>query len=76
MTADEMFEKLGWEKNYEDEDIVEYLNEERELDIDKKRKQFICRNWQIVSYDYDAEYITCDELKAINQKCKELGWIE
>lgn len=60
--ADEMFEKLGYEKN-----LATYIN----------------TNNKVITFDYVFEevlfghsIITMEELEAINEKVKELGWNE
>lgn len=75
MNADEMFEKLGYEK----EEIVngfqyylgDDLGDDKEIDfienIHNKNKEIWIDSFHI---------ITIQELKAINQKCKELGWLD
>lgn len=67
--ADEMFKELGYEKIEEDEaykrneqHIVFYFPE-REVVIYKRDKEGL-----------GIDYIDMQELKAINMKCKELGW--
>ena len=70
MTADKMFEELGYEKE-ENESLITY-------------KYF---NWRIYflkadktvgknMYDDESCFFTMQELKAINEKCKELGWLD
>lgn len=77
-TAKEMFEELGYKlacnTMYESLNIMCYkinlYNEDSPLIVfDLKDKTFYV-------YHYcDASNVTMDELKAINQQCKELGWI-
>lgn len=64
--ADEMFEKL----NYiilDYEPFLEYWNKEESKDI------IFYRNKTLM---IDADGITMEELKVINEKCKELGWLD
>lgn len=73
--ADKMFEELGYEripkrlnqmydiKYYKDDDNVFYFNLER--------KNFLKSG----EYDGMCDNITMQELQAINEKVKELGWI-
>lgn len=72
LTADEMFERLGYYKDFDDA-THEYRKEENgdlfEIDFWLKEKE-VSKN-----YYRDMGYITMQELKAINKKCKELGWI-
>lgn len=75
-SADEMFKELGYiksdENNYYDlTDIKYYKNEYNILYFDKSYKTF----YKSGEYDSMCEDITMKELKAIYQKCQELGWI-
>ena len=71
--ADKMFEELGYYKDFDDI-IHEYRKEENgdlfEIDFWLDVKE-VSKN-----YYREAGNITMQELKAINLKCKELGWIE
>ena len=64
MTAHEMFEKLGY-KHKDDRLYISYeYDEEHYFIFHKNVKQISIGNY----------HITFDELKAINQQSKELGW--
>jgi hypothetical protein len=72
--ADEMFEKLGYKKTYSvmDDDVLmigyglnEEPVEESEIIFLKKAKKIII-----------GISIGMQELQAINEKCKELGWLD
>lgn len=66
--ADEMFEKLRFNKNeglYE----IQYIARDNQITFDKRNNTIV-----ICSDDYDDK-ITMQELQAINEKCKELGWL-
>ena len=71
-TADEMFEELGYTvKNGTGAMIYcEYYN---------KKTEDIIQFWgdkTISKYNEDeTDYITIQELQAINKKCEELGWM-
>lgn len=70
--ADEMFEKLGYEKICEEHKIT-YKNGAKTFDF------FYASIKRISVYETDTEYaglITPKELQAINEKCKELEWLE
>ena len=79
--ADELFEELGYEKIVEhkyklpDDDgvteLILYRDDGTLLEIEFWNDKTISK-----SSGYDVSYITMQELKAINLKCKELGWIE
>lgn len=66
MSAKEMLEELGYVIRYENSTISYY--------------KFECRNyvrfWKHLGQVKIENPIDVDELKAINQQCKELGWIE
>lgn len=68
MSADEMFKELGYEEN---EGLYEicYGDENRCINFNKKSKTV-----EIYKDEYE-DFITMQELKAINIKCKELKWI-
>lgn len=68
--ADEMFEKLGYIKIKTDLE-TKYRNDIGEIRFWKSART-------IIKQDEDGRYlaIKMQELQAINEKCKELGWIE
>ena len=74
--ADKMFEELGYEKAEDNEDFIAYQN--REI---AKLIEIYCNRKTISVYEViDNETlltgeITMPELKAINKKCEELGWL-
>lgn len=69
--ADKMFEKLGYYKDF-NKTIHEYKKDGELFEID-----FWLRSKEVSKEYYgNTGYITIEELQAINQKCKELGWIE
>lgn len=71
--ADKMFEELGYYKDF-DNITHEYRKEEDEdfFEID-----FWLDDKEVSKNSYcEIGYITMQELQAINQKCKELEWIE
>lgn len=81
-TADKMFEELDYRKN-EDErviiyDYIQYFNHFRtfkKISFYKLDKGISLYNYNIteeMKIDYN---LTMQELKAINKKCKELGWL-
>ena len=77
--ADEMFEKLGYEKNLhinkKEQVWGEYWIENKhckKISFDYIDKE-ICVS---ANYDYEALYFNIQELQAINKKCEELGWLE
>jgi hypothetical protein len=72
MKADEMFEKLGYKKKETDLEQIQYKNELNNI---------ICfdltyHTVAVFNYYDGFEYITMQELQAINEKVKELGWNE
>lgn len=80
--ADEMFEKLGYEKI--DKEKLKHIR--FTSDIDKTTKANICFHkvfHKIEIYFWDAQErcemvkpLSIQELQAINEKVKELGWNE
>ena len=65
-SADEMFEELGYIGNG-----IEYYGDDKEIDfLENAAGQMEKRIW----ID-DFQFITLQELKAINKKVEELGWI-
>lgn len=74
MTAQEMFEELGYTsltKNYIKGKLktIEYGNEEN-----KDWIKFHTDNRRFIEISGNGVFI--GELQVINQQCKELGWIE
>ena len=71
--ADDMFKELGYEILFEDNHYIQYEFEgiymDNEIKIDKKGKT-ILKEYS----SGDSQEITMQELKAINEKVKELGW--
>lgn len=74
MTADEIFETLGYEKVEDDRNCIIYINrkEDKHLELDLFTKQFGIHEFGWGNFDF--EYVTMQELKAINKKCEELRW--
>lgn len=78
--ADEMFEKLGYEKEYDskpegvsdDEMLIKYHNEFYNYYIQFWNDKTVNKK---VNYD-EIGYLDIDELQAINEKVKELGWLD
>ena len=75
--ADKMFEELGYKK-YTSEDCIMYMKDLFMITFIIENKTFITEYKQ---GDYNFPQIRpfeveMQELKAINLKCKELGWIE
>ncbi len=85
--ADKKFEELGYEKivehkfkepdDYNDDynegvtELILYRNEIKRLEISFWNDRTISK-----SNNYDVSYLTMQELQAINEKCKEMKWIE
>ena len=73
LTADEMFEKLGYENlpteiNFGGIDI--YGKEDKRIEF------FNDKTYAVYNSIDNFEYIDMQELKAINEKVKELGWVD
>lgn len=81
LTADEMFEELGYEKMIEHKfiepeygettELILYRDDIQGLDIEFWNDKSISK-----TCNYDISYITMQELQAINKKVKELGWLD
>lgn len=79
--ADKMFEELGYKKIYDKDNTVVYVNNEmleiqfdityKSIDISKDTGEEVFGNTI-----YDSVSIKLDDLQAINEKCKELGWLD
>lgn len=82
MSAKEIFESLGYETLYEFDTYMYYtkpltLNPEYEKDWEHLEFNLIEKTInKTYGDDNSVSDITLDELKAINQQCKELGWID
>ena len=74
-TADEMFEKLGYKKIIENNVKINYEKEGQFWD-----KEIVFGLIDKIVYTElgtgESANMNMQELQAINQKCKELGWIE
>ena len=77
MSAKEMFEELGYEQDLNNKFYIGYIKripntrtKDRIITFMKELKFFT-----FIDQD-NRTHIELDELKAINQQCKELGWIE
>ena len=72
--ADEMFEKLGYEKNEDirtDLGCIYYIRVKHY--IYNEFPKIIFHN-KFKSISIQKDYISLQELQAINEKVKELGW--
>lgn len=89
--ADEMFEKMGYKKSYQKSIYnkvwgILYKNEKSMINIsfdmgndgesDYEEAHMVCVYIQAFDGREEPAYATMQELKAINQKCKELGWLD
>lgn len=75
MTAQEIFEKLGYAKTFHDDyEIVYslYIGNEKvaEIEFDLNVQTFYCTCFDAILI------VDMSVLKAINQQCKELGWLD
>lgn len=70
---DKMFEELGYEidSTHEIEGHLYYCKDYIRIDFDLKRKEFY--KYNLSGYRCP---ITMQEQQAINEKCKELGWLQ
>lgn len=75
MTAQEMFEKLQYIKTLHNDKEIAYVMyndycKVAEISFDLINKTFVCDCYG------RAMNINIKTLKAINQQCKELGWLD
>lgn len=76
MSAEEMFEQLGYLKE-EWSSIIIYINEElREFVFLLESKQLLCRQITKEGLTYGQVSITQEEYTAIHEQLKELGWLK
>lgn len=69
--ADEMFKRLGYKIGYESEFLICYRN---------KRNSHIYfylsdKSLDLATSDIHNKKLPLEQLQAINEKCKELGWL-
>lgn len=71
--ADKLFKELGYKK-IENQflDVIELWGNDDDKRLSFETDKTICMS----SFYVGPENITMQELKAINEKCKELGWLE
>ena len=85
MTAKEMFEALGyilifWNSNFKEAKEYQFVYEsDNDRSIEFRKDKF--GNCLYIRFDkllgtIDNTKLSFDELKAINQQCKELGWLD
>lgn len=73
MSADEMFEKLGYKKKKIHLDIEFYKSKTDYAEIAFDLRD---RTISVSNDDNEAIYFDMKELQAINKKCQELGWLK
>lgn len=76
MTANEMFEKLGYEERDGYEDRIVYRSTDGSILIvfELSIKEFNIAAY--ANWNWVAKNISIEEYQAITQQLKELGWIE
>lgn len=78
--ADEMFEKLGYKKQWVEEDEMDLYKKEYfdkdfiEIVFDKTHNLLNIRTENVNQYTTITSILNIQELQAINEKVKELGW--
>lgn len=81
-SAREMFEDLGYDEIYQNKHYMFYVKDlvntsEYERDCIHLEFNFDTKTFNKTYGDDNTVYeITVEELKAINQQCKELGWLD
>lgn len=76
--ADEMLKKLGYEKIEESKRYLRYSTDKRygeHIDFELKLKQVRCTRVTCQGNTH-FKYFSMQELQAINEKVKELGWLK
>ena len=82
MKAKEMFEALGYELTFENEYTLTYttkrfISEEHQIEFYKNVKAFCSKVYSDSPFQGAKPFeLDMQELKAINQQCKELGWLD
>lgn len=71
--ADEMFEELGYKKTTTQLDDIEFYKDDDNVIYFRMTQKTFNKSGE---YDGMCDYITMQELQAINEKAKELGWNE
>ena len=66
--ADKMFSELGYIKQ-EGLRYIDYMYDNNKITFYKDYKWFSCSKCE------EIDYVNMKELQAINEKCKELGWL-
>ena len=80
--ADDMFKELGYKKQTKNfYNYLEYTKQENEdvqlvISFSGQSKSFMCALYQFGEIKSRALATTIQELQAINEKCKELGWLD
>lgn len=77
MNARKMFRQLGYERapegTYLEDIVLTYRNYKKNITIDfYLEKKTFCKARGVI----DCVQINCEEMQAITQQCKELGWLE
>jgi hypothetical protein len=78
--ADEIFKELGYKKKELGFEFTEYIQKENEvtdlvISFDATSRTIMCGLFEKGITHSRALAINCKELQAINEKCKELGWL-
>ena len=74
MTAKEMFEELGYQRNAENEKII-YLIETKGSFYYQEIIFNLVKKVIVIDGNFLEVAIESNLLKAINKQCEELGWI-
>lgn len=70
--ADKMFEELGYKQGYTQTGDLKYYKNDANVIIFKFYNNSFYKSGE---YDGMCDSVTMEELQAINEKVKELGWI-
>ena len=68
-TADELFEELGYKK-------LQPIGLQQCAYTNGRGKEIIINQYKRIGLYGNYQWVTLEELKAINEKCKEMGWLD
>ena len=75
-TAKEMFEELGYELVFDEEDGKYYKKKNKRIEITKGHSDVYIDVYYYKNEDKVYAFIDGKELQAINQMVSELGWFD
>ena len=86
MSAKEMFEKLGYKLDEQDDYLIywkvarkqrlNFYNTQNEIQIEFNNHYKTVEKRELMQLDENSNIITLKELQAINKQVSELGWLD